>query len=458
MRIVNPANGEELRVLEADTRESVSEKFRRARTAQAQWARRPFEERAEIVRRFREIVVERREHLARTLTSEMGKPLVQSRNELTSLTARIDFFLSSTGSELEDEVLLTADRGGTEERIRHEPLGVIANISAWNYPYFVGANVFVPALLTGNAVLYKPSEYASLTGLEIERALRDAGAPEDVFRCVLGAGDVGAELLAQKLDGMFFTGSHATGLRIAQALAPRMVRVQLELGGKDPVYVCDDVNVEAAAAATADGAFYNTGQSCCAVERVYVDERIWQPFVDAFVRNVEGFVLGDPMDERTYIGPLARRELQLDVLAEQVADAVGQGARLATGGTRAERPGFFFEPTVLVDVNHRMKVMRDESFGPIIGLMKVHSDDEALAMMSDTEYGLTASVYSSSRARAESLLAELDVGTAYWNCCDRVSPRLPWTGRGHSGIGCTLSSYGIEAFLRPKAYHLRVPA
>jgi acyl-CoA reductase-like NAD-dependent aldehyde dehydrogenase len=458
MRVINPATGETLRTLDEDSRESIHDKLVRARAAQRPWGERSFEERAATIRRFRDAVVERREPLARLLTSEVGKPITQSRNELAGLLGRIDFFLGQSARELEDKVLVGADQGGTEERIRQEPLGVVANVSAWNYPYFVGANVFLPALLTGNAVLYKPSELASLTGLEIATLLHAAGVPNDVFQTVIGAGEVGAALIAERVDGVFFTGSHATGQKIAQAVAHRMVRLQLELGGKDPVYVCDDVAARQAAEATADGAFYNNGQSCCAVERIYVHERIWDEFVAAFVETVKGFVLGDPNDEATYIGPLARRELQLAVLEEQVADATRQGAKLLCGGGRVARPGFFFEPTVLTDVTHQMKVMRDESFGPIIGLMKVGSDEQALELMADTDYGLTASVYSTDRARAERLLRALDVGTAYWNCCDRVSPRLPWSGRGHSGIGCTLSSYGIQAFLRPKAYHLRPPA
>lgn len=341
-----------------------------------------------------------------------------------------------------------------EERIRHEPLGVVANISAWNYPYFVGANVFVPALLTGNAVLYKPSEHASLTGLAIAELLHEAGVPREVFAPVVGAGAVGAALLEQRLDGVFFTGSHATGRRIAEALAGRLIPLQLELGGKDPVYVCDDVEVRGAAAAVADGAFYNTGQSCCAVERVYVHRRIAEPFVEAFLAAVCAFRVGDPSDEDSYIGPLARAE-QLSVLETQVEDAVRLGARLLSGGRRREGRGYYFEPTVLVDVDGRMRVMREESFGPIIGIQVVADDEEAIARMNDSEYGLTAGVFTPDRARAEAILSRIDAGSVYWNCCDRVSPRLPWTGRKHSGIGVTLSVAGIRTFVRPKAWHLR---
>jgi acyl-CoA reductase-like NAD-dependent aldehyde dehydrogenase len=455
MRIVNPATGETLREVDEDSPEAITAKVARVRSGQASWAQRGFVERAERIRRFRDLVAERKESLARTLSSEMGKPLSQALNELGALGGRIDFFLQHAARELEDEVVLGVDSGGTEERIRHEPLGVVANVSAWNYPYFVGANVFVPALLTGNTVAYKPSEYATLTGLEIERALWESGVPEDAFVSVIGGAEAGVNLLGARIDGVFFTGSHTTGSRIAADVAGRMIRVQLELGGKDPAYVADDVDPVLAARATADGAFYNTGQSCCALERIYVQESVWEPFTQAFVETVNGFTLGDPLEPGTYIGPLARRELALRTLEEQIDDAVRLGATIVTGGRRAERAGFFFEPTVLFGVTHEMKVMRDETFGPVIGVMKVGTDDEARMLMADTEFGLTAAVYSRDQARAEAVLRELDVGTAYWNCCDRVSPRLPWSGRRHSGTGCTLSTYGIEAFLKPKAYHLR---
>ncbi|HMJ12026.1 MAG TPA: aldehyde dehydrogenase family protein [Polyangiaceae bacterium] len=457
MRIINPANDQLLHEFDDDSADTVGEKFARAKVAQRSWSATPLDERLAVMRRFRELVASRTGSLAEVLTAEVGKPIRQSENELRSLLGRIDFFLEHTAAELSEEVVLDATAGGVEERIAHGPLGVIANVSAWNYPYFVGANVFVPALLTGNAVLYKPSEFATLTGLEIARALHDAGVPKQIFATVLGGGAVGALLIEQPLDGVFFTGSVATGRKIAASVAARMIRLQLELGGKDAAYVTDDVDVTGAAAGVADGAFYNTGQSCCAVERIYVHTGIWDAFIESFVDTVRGFALGDPMDEATYIGPLARREAQLKELEAQVHDALDKGARLVTGGKRADRNGYFFEPTVLVDVDHSMEVMQKESFGPIIGLMKVDGDEQATDLMNDSEYGLTAAVYSRSRERAERVLRELDVGTAYWNCCDRVSPRLPWSGRRNSGIGCTLSTYGIEAFLRPKAWHLRGP-
>jgi acyl-CoA reductase-like NAD-dependent aldehyde dehydrogenase len=455
LRILNPATEEIIRELDQDDADSLGAKASAARAAQPEWACTPLAERLRVVRRFGELLASRREPLAATLTAEMGKPIRHSRNELTAMQGRIDFFLEHTERAIADEVVLKpAATTAMEERIRYEPLGVVANISAWNYPYFVGSNVFLPALLTGNAVLYKPSEHATLTGLAIADLLHEAGVPRDVFATVVGAGGTGRALLAQDIDAVFFTGSYATGRKIAEAVAPRLVRVQLELGGKDPAYVCDDVDVGAAASAVAEGAFYNAGQSCCAVERVYVHRRIAREFTDAFLAAVREYIVGDPTDERTYIGPLAR-EAQLGVLEEQVADATRLGAQLELGGSRREGRGFYFTPTVVTRADHRMKLMRDESFGPVIGIQEVDDDAQAVALMNDTDYGLTAAVYSRDRDRAERILSRVDAGTAYWNCCDRVSPRLPWTGRKHSGLGTTLSVAGIRAFVQPKAWHLR---
>jgi acyl-CoA reductase-like NAD-dependent aldehyde dehydrogenase len=455
MKLINPATEEVLAELEEDNASTIERKTAAARAAQRSWARTPLAERLAIVRRFGELLQSRRDDLARTLTSEMGKPIRQSANELKAMPARIEFFLEHTDAAIAEEVVLRPSGSPpVEERIRYEPVGLVANISAWNYPYFVGSNIYLPALLTGNAVLYKPSEFATLSGLAVTELLHQAGVPREVFQPVVGAGDTGRALLQQQVDAVCFTGSYATGKRIAEGAASRLLRVQLELGGKDPAYVTDDVDVAAAAAALVEGAFYNAGQSCCAVERIYVHQRIAGPFVHAFVEGVRALVVGDPQDQRTDIGPLARRA-QLDVLEAQMADAVAKGARLELGGRRCSGRGYYFEPTVLTGTDHRMALMREESFGPIIGIQSVADDAEATALMNDTEYGLTAAVYTRDRSRAERILAEVNAGSAYWNCCDRVSPRLPWSGRKHSGLGTTLSMAGIRAFVQPKAWHLR---
>ena len=454
LKVVNPATGVVTATLPADDAKSVKAKYARARAAQPAWARVRLKQRIAAVAKFRELVAAQAEQLAQILTTEVGKPITQARNELKGVLPRIDFFLEETAHVLRTRKV-SGERGGAmEERISHEPLGVVANISAWNYPWFVGSNVFIPALLAGNSVLYKPSEFASLTGVEIARLLYAAGIPQDVFIALIGGADVGEALLAQPVDGVFFTGSLGTGRKIAAAVRGRMVKLQLELGGKDPIYVAEDVDVAKAAAGIADGAFYNPGQSCCSVERIYVNAKIFDEFVEAFVAEVRKFRRGEPADESTYIGPLTRAP-QLKVLEGQVKDAVKRGARVLLGGKRARAKGNWFEPTVLVDVDHSMAVMREESFGPIIGIMAVEDDAQAVRLMNDTEYGLTAGMYTKDHDRAQRVLGQVRSGSVYWNCCDRVSPRLPWSGVGNSGIGLTLSTYGIEAFTRPKAWHLR---
>ena len=450
--IRNPATGALLAELAADDAESVAAKALRARAAQPGWEAVPLVERKACITRFRAAIVAELEPLAVIMTQETGKPITLSRNELNGLLPRIDFFLAEVDRCIATQTVFS--EAGMTEQIEQIPLGVVANISAWNYPWFVGGNVFIPALLTGNAVLYKPSEYAAMTGLAIARLLHASSVPKEVFVPLIGAGEVGAALLEQKIDGLFFTGSHATGVKIAQAMAPRLVKVQLELGGKDPTYVCEDADVQNAAASLADGAMYNTGQSCCSVERIYVHEKIHDAFIDAFAATVRSFKVGDPMAGDTYIGPLTRAP-QRDLLDAQVRDAIAKGATLLSGGQRLPGPGNWYAPTVFSNVNHGMELMREESFGPLIGIQKVAGDEEAVKLMNDTRYGLTAGVFTRDEARARQLLSQVNAGSVYWNCCDRVSPRLPWSGRGDSGLGLTLSTYGIQTFTRPRAWHLR---
>lgn len=453
MKIINPANEETLAELKEDTRESVMKKFKSLRSGWRSWSEIPVKERIACIERFDELLEKDKEELAETLTSEMGKPIRESYNELNGARGRLKYFIENSERYLGDEWI--THEGATREKIVYEPLGVIANISAWNYPYLVGINVFIPALIGGNAVLYKPSEYSTLTGLHIQSLLYEAGIPEDVFETVVGRGAVGEFLLELPVDGYFFTGSYKTGKYIAERVASKLVPCQLELGGKDPMYIMDDVkSIESAAASALEGVVYNNGQSCCAVERIYVHEKIYDSFVDAYVEQLKKLKTGDPKDKATELGPISRKE-QLSFLADQVSDAVSKGAALLAGGKSIEGKGYYFEPSVLVNVNHDMKLMTEESFGPVVGIQKVSGDDEAVQLMLDTEYGLTAAVYSSSYERAEKVMKKMNTGTVYWNCCDRVSASLPWSGRGNSGLGSTLSYQGIRAFVQPKAYHLR---
>jgi acyl-CoA reductase-like NAD-dependent aldehyde dehydrogenase/uncharacterized protein YceH (UPF0502 family) len=452
MDVRNPADGSLLRTIDVDDERDVAAKVERARRAQRAWAARPYEERAGALRRFRQLLTDEQDAFATTTTSEVGKPVAQARGEVRAAGDRVDWFVEHVPAVVEPfGVTRTAD---LEERVTYEPVGVVAHVSAWNYPYFVALNSITPALLTGNTVLYKPSEHATLTGLAIVDALHRAGVPFDVVQAVPGAGATGEALVDTDVDLVCFTGSHATGAKVAVAAAQRLSRVQLELGGKDPAYVCDDVDVDDTAMAVAEGVFYNAGQSCCAIERLYVHERIWQPFVDALVAIVESYTVGDPTDASTDVGPLAR-EAQLDVLEQQLVDARGKGATVLVGGERIDRPGNWFAPTVVVDVDHRMALMREESFGPVIGAQRVAGDDEAVRLMDDTVYGLTSAVFTPDRERAARILGQLDTGSVYWNCSDRTSVGLPWAGRRRSGLGVSMGEAGIKAFVREKAWHLR---
>lgn len=456
LTLINPADGSVIGEQPIHTAAQVAELAERARRAQPAWAAQSLETRLQVLGRFRQSVQDELEVLARILTCETGKPLAHSRNELNAFLGRVDFFRAHAPAAAAGSQVWDAD--GMREQIERIPLGVIGNVSAWNYPWFVGGNVFVPALLMGNAVIYKPSEFATLTGQAMARLLHGSGVPADVFVPIYGDGSTGAALTEQDLDGIFFTGSLATGQRIAQAAGPRMMKMQLELGGKDPSYVCPDADPVVAAQSLADGAMYNAGQSCCSVERIYVHEAIYGRFVEALVETTRSFKLGDPMQEDTYLGPLTR-SAQIGVLEAQVTDALSRGARLLTGGARVPGPfagrGNWFGATVIDRADHSMALMREESFGPLVGIEKVSDDAQALERMNDTRYGLTAGVYTPDEARARAILSRVRAGSVYWNCCDRVSPRLPWSGWGDSGLGLTLSVEGISTFTRPKGWHLR---
>ena len=453
MKVINPADGKVIANLKEDSKKSIEKKLALLKSGQKKWANTPIKKRVAIIQKFSQLLADNIEECASVLTSEVGKPLGQSRGEVNGARNRIKW-LSEHVEQFTGEEIMNKETG-LEEKVVYEPLGVVCNISAWNYPYLVGTNVFIPALLTGNAVMYKPSEFATLTGLQIEKYLKKAGVPDDVFQVVIGAKEVGEVLLSQPLDGYYFTGSYNTGHYIYQKVAPKMVPCQLELGGKDPLYVADDVqDIKSIAAGTADGAFYNNGQSCCSVERIYVHKKVYDKYVEEFVKEVKSYKIGAPTEDGVYIGALTR-PAQLEVLEKQIKDAVKKGAKILTGGKRITGKGNYFEPTVLVNVTNKMAVMQEESFGPIIGIMKVNNDQEALELMQDTAYGLTAAVYTSSQKRAEKMLSQINSGTSYWNCCDRVSGALPWSGRGHSGFGATLSVAGLRAFTKPKAYHLR---
>ena len=443
MKIVNPATRTLIIEIANDDAKSVHVKFEQAKTAQKNWAHLPMESRIACLTKFSNLLEKNSEKLALDLTSEMGKPLNESLNEINGSRKRIAFFIENAPKYLSESQIF--DDGTTKEVLSFEALGVIANISAWNYPFLVGVNVFIPALIAGNAVLYKPSEFATLTGQNIANLMHEAGVPKDIFSLVIGEARVGAALLDLPIDGVFFTGSFKTGKYIAEKVAPKLIPVGLELGGKDPLYVTDEItDIKKVAADAAEGCLYNNGQSCCAVERLYVHEKVYNEFMEHFIKEVNNFKVG-----------AVTRPQHLDFLDSQIKDALLKGAKVATGGKRVSGIGSFYEPTVLVDVTHQMDVMKEETFGPLIGVMKVKNDEEAILLMNDSEYGLTASVYSKNIDRAKKIVAQVDTGTSYINCCDRVSPYLPWSGRKNSGLGSTLSFLGLLAFVKPRGQHIR---
>ncbi|MDC0534888.1 aldehyde dehydrogenase family protein [Francisellaceae bacterium] len=454
MKIMNPSTGELIRVIENDNNSSINQKLVTLEEGQSKWVEQTtIHQRIACIEKFIELLKENIDSLSRDLTAEVGKPFQESRNEINAACYRCQFFIDES-VKLLDEQEVHID-GNTRERLAYEPLGVIANISAWNYPYLVGVNVFIPALISGNAVAYKPSEFAVLTGLNIQNYLYQSGIPKNVFQSFIGAKEVGEALLKASLDGYFFTGSVATGKHIAKKVAEKLVPVGLELGGKDPVYVAEDVkSVRATAEALVDGVFYNNGQSCCSVERIYVHKSIYDKFVSHFVNMVNELKVGDPNVDGITNGAITRPQ-HVDFLRSQVKDAEHKGAILMLGGHAKDSKGSFFEPTVLINVDHSMRVMTEESFGPIIGIQSVNDDKEAIMKMNDTEFGLTASVFTNDEDRANQMMRKLDAGNVYWNCCDRVSPYLPWAGRKNSGLGVTLSKHGVYAFVKTKGLHFR---
>mmetsp|Transcript_12172 Transcript_12172/g.44421 ORF Transcript_12172/g.44421 Transcript_12172/m.44421 type:complete len:495 (-) Transcript_12172:3662-5146(-) len=465
LHVLNPFNGETVAHIAEASDAAVAETVTRAREVQKGWRKAPLEERVAVLNNFSELLQTECDLLARTLTSQTGKPISQARAEVMATRQRIGYYVQHASEVLcTREAIPEAANKSVAEQVRYEPLGVVANVSAWNYPFFTSANVFAAALVTGSAVIFKPSEYAAVTGEQITQLMVEAGLPSPHLMALCQGGpSTGQALVQQKLDGVFFTGSNKVGQAIAQAAAPRLTRIQLELGGKDPAYVRHDADPTQAATSLADGAFYNSGQSCCSVERIYVHRDIAAPFIERFVEVVNAFKIGDPTDESTYIGPITRPQ-HLAFLESQVQDALSKGAEIKLQrelpancfykDAKGSLSSGYFPPTVLTGVNHSMGVMKDESFGPVIGIQVVDSDEEALQLLDDTTYGLTAGVYTRDQAAAIRILEELEVGTGYWNCCDRVVARVPWSGRRSSGVGSTLGIEGLRSFVLPKAFHL----
>lgn len=430
-----------------------------AARAQKAWAQTPLDERLAVVNRMVEILLGAAEVLAEELTWQMGRPIRYSPKEIQGGFAERARYMARIAPAALQDIPVEALPGFTRF-IRREPLGVVLVLAPWNYPYLTSVNTIVPAILAGNAVLLKHSAQTPLVAERYAWAFQEAGLPEGVFQYLHMDHDLTARAIADpRVAFVAFTGSVAGGRAVERAAAGHFKGVALELGGKDPAYVRPDADLEYSAVNLVDGAMFNSGQSCCGVERIYVHESIYQPFVEAFVAETLRLRLGNPLEPETTLGPMVRTEAAEFVRA-QIAEAIAQGAQALINPKAfpADAPGTpYLAPQVLVNVNHQMRVMVEESFGPVVGIMPVKSDEEALALMNDSPYGLTASIWSQDEDAALRLGAGLETGTVFLNRCDYLDPALAWTGVKESGRGCSLSVLGYEQLTRPKSYHLRKP-
>jgi acyl-CoA reductase-like NAD-dependent aldehyde dehydrogenase len=451
LKVVNPFNQQVFCELPLDQGKTLEKKIIGTRMAYEHWCRLSLEERVQRVEQGLNYFREHAEEIARDITLQMGKPLTQARGEMKTFFHRAEYMLSMAKETLTPEILPA--KTGLHLRIEHVPLGVVYNIAPWNYPLLTAVNVVVPALLAGNTVLLKHSPLTPLIGRHFENAFGRINLPNLVTNLIVTNAQASRLIDDRRINYIAFTGSVATGRKVYRQAAKRLLDVGLELGGKDPAYVAEDADLDFAIENIVDGACYNAGQSCCAVERVYVHRALYHDFLDRSKSLMEQYRLGDPLDERTTLGPLARREA-LPFLEGQVKQAIRRGARLLLGGTRLKGTrGNFYPPTLLADVPNDVRVMQEESFGPLVPVMLVADDEEAVGRMNDSHYGLTASVWTRDRDRAERIAGELEVGTVFQNRCDYLDPALPWTGARDSGVGSTLSRYGFYHLTRRKGIH-----
>jgi acyl-CoA reductase-like NAD-dependent aldehyde dehydrogenase len=456
IKVISPVDGSVFVERPLAKAADIGSALDRARIAQRSWRTVPITERALILNQFCDQFAAKRDEIARELTWQMGRPSRYAPNEVRGTLERARHMI-----EIAPQALADIDAGPKEDFrrfVRREPLGVVLTIAAWNYPYLIAVNSVVPALMAGNAVILKHSAQTPLCAERFASALQEAGLPHGVFQALhMSHEDTEKAIRDPRVDFVAFTGSVAGGHAVQRAASERFIGTGLELGGCDPVYVRNDANLAHAVENIVDGAYFNSGQSCCGLQRIYVHERLYGAFVDGFVDLTRKYVLGNPTDEATTLGPVVR-QAAADTIRTQIAASIEAGAK---GALREEEfpandPATpYLAPQLLLDVDHSTPVMREEIFGPVAGIMKVQSDEEAIALMNDSAYGLTAAIWTSDADAALSIGARVETGTWFMNRCDYLDPALAWVGVKDSGRGCTLSVVGYEHLTRPKSFHLR---
>jgi len=455
-RIVSPVDGRVVAERPHADGAAIARALALAAEAQASWCRVPLEDRAEYCAAAVGEMLAMRAEIVPELAWQMGRPVRYGAGELRGFEERARHMIAIAPEAL--ATIEPAPKDGFRRYIRREPLGTVFVIAPWNYPYLTAVNSIIPALMAGNSVVLKHATQTLLVGERYAEAFRRARLPAGLFQhLVLDHAQAAAVIDSGRVQQVNFTGSVAGGREVARTAAERFLGVGLELGGKDPAYVRADADVEHAAANLVDGSFFNSGQSCCGIERIYVDRAVYAGFVERFVELTCEYVLGNPLEEATTLGPMVKPEAA-DFVRGQIIEALGKGARALIDPHRFPRdaPGSaYMAPQVLVDVDHGMAVMREESFGPVVGIMPVDSESQAIALMNDSPYGLTASIWTRDLERAAAIGDELATGTVFMNRCDYLDPALAWTGVKDTGRGATLSRVGYETLTRPKSYHMR---
>lgn len=456
--IISPVDGQVAYSFELLNLSDALDKLARAEAVHRAWRKTTVAERVALCRRVLRTYGDHGEEYAEQITRMMGKPLSQARAEFErGVRERVTHLCDIAPEALRDEDLPAPE--GLRRFIRHEPVGVVLDIAAWNYPLLIAINVIVPAVLAGNAVLVKHASQTALVADQFERSFLEADAPPGLVQALHVDHETVADIVASRRIGyVSFTGSVRGGREVYRTIARNnFIDVGLELGGKDPALVLPDADLDFTVENLVDGAMYNAGQSCCAVERIYVHQALFDRFVEAFVARVHDYVVGDPLDAATTLGPLVNAEA-VDHVRAQVEDALTRGAKLVTDPTRFTIPDLspcYMEPQVLVGVNHGMTIMSEETFGPAIGIMSVRDENEGIELMNDSHYGLTGSIWTADEYHGIDLAAGVQAGTVYVNRCDYLDPALAWTGIKDSGCGCSLSTFGFLQVTRLKSFHAR---